>query len=762
MPLRQIALPLRRIHFKPYLFMRKFYSFLMALLTVCGMAQAQVVFDFSTDNAYELFGFTGFSSSTDNFGDFTEDGSVTSGDVTITVSPSGKSNANRMWSGSLRMYGGTLTVASNGEKITSINFVLNSSKWGDANTANVGTLGKGEWTGEAEEVVITVAANTQIKSMTVNLGGEVPTPTPTIDWTSSAEAPLTVAAVLEKAAQLQGGETSGKDVYVKGLISEITEIGTINQSTGEPYGNATYTIVDDPGTAQSLVVFRGFGLDGAKLAEGDIKVGDEVVVVGVIKNYVKDEVSTIEVNQGNKIYSLNGETAGGDTPGPQPTEGERGDGSLENPFNYLAAIKAASALEAGAKSEQDYYIAGRISQIKYTFSAQYGTATFFISDDGTTENQFQVYSTYYLGNRAWVEGDTQIAVGDTVIVCGKIMNYNGNTPETVSKESFIYSLNGVTDGGNPEPPTPGIDWTSSAEAPLTVAALIEKASKLEGGAKSDVEVFVKGIVSEMVEMSIEHGNATYYISDDGQTENQFYVYRGKGLGGENFTETDTLKVGDEVIVVGFITNYVKDEVSTLEFATGSKLYSLNGQTEPQPVEYELEGAGQLDDPYTIADIQHIGNVKENGVTGWVMGYIVGYADGSMKNSVFGVEAPEGKEVLETNILLAASADETDAANCIPVQLSKQFDMREVLSLKAVPENLGKKIWIQGEFLTYFSVPGVKNVADWSFDGQTITTAVNTLPTASSNQTIYNIAGQRVKTINRSGLYIVDGKKVVVK
>lgn len=128
----------------------------------------------------------------------------------------------------------------------------------------------------------------------------------------------------------------------------------------------------------------------------------------------------------------------------------------------------------------------------------------------------------------------------------------------------------------------------------------------------------------------------------------------------------------------------------------------------------------------------------------------------------GVEAPEGKEVLETNILLAASADETDAANCIPVQLSKQFDMREVLSLKAVPENLGKKIWIQGEFLTYFSVPGVKNVADWSFDGQTITTAVNNLPTASSNQTIYNIAGQRVKTINRSGLYIVDGKKVVVK
>ena len=743
--------------------MRKIYSFLIALLAVCGMAQAQVVFDFSTDNAYELFGFTGFSSSDDNFGDFTEDGSVTSGDVTITVSPSGGKNANRMWNGSLRMYGGTMTIVSKGEKITSINFVINSSKWGEANSANVGTLTKGEWAGEAEEVVITIAANTQLKSMTVNLGGETPVPTPTIDWTSTAEAPLSVAAVLEKAAQLKGGEASDKEVYVKGQIAAITEIGTVNATTGEPYGNATYTIVDNPAVdGQSLVVFRGFGLDGAKLAEGDIKEGDEVVVVGIIKNYVdKEGVATIEVDKGNKIYSLNGETGGGDTPTPQPTEGERGDGSLENPFNYLAAAKAASALEAGAKSEQDYYIAGRISEIKYTFSAQYGTATFFISDNGQTENQFQVYGAYYLGNRAWVDGDTQIAVGDTVIICGKIMNYKGTTPETVSKENFIYSLNGVTDGGNPDP-QPTIDWTSSAEAPLTVAALIEKASQLAAGAKSNVEVFVKGIVSEMVDMSVEYGNATYYISDDGQTENQFYVYRGKGLQGENFTATDTLKVGDEVIVVGYVTNFVKDEVSTLEFASGSKLYSLNGLTEKEPEPYETEGAGLLDDPYTIADIQHIGNVKENGTTGWVMGYIVGYADGSMKNSVFGIEAPEGKEVLDTNILLAASADETDAANCIPVQLSKQFDMREVLSLKAVPENLGKKLWIQGEFITYFSVPGVKNVTDWSFDGETITTNVNNVRNATANQTIYNLAGQRVKTINRSGLYIVGGKKVVVK
>ena len=35
------------------------------------------------------------------------------------------------------------------------------------------------------------------------------------------------------------------------------------------------------------------------------------------------------------------------------------------------------------------------------------------------------------------------------------MNYKGNTPETVGKgASYIYSLNGVTDGGTVVPPTP--------------------------------------------------------------------------------------------------------------------------------------------------------------------------------------------------------------------------------------------------------------------------------------------------------------------
>ena len=37
-------------------------------------------------------------------------------------------------------------------------------------------------------------------------------------------------------------------------------------------------------------------------------------------------------------------------------------------------------------------------------------------------------------------------MGDEVVVYGKITNYQGTTPETVQGETYLYSLNGVTDG----------------------------------------------------------------------------------------------------------------------------------------------------------------------------------------------------------------------------------------------------------------------------------------------------------------------------
>ena len=136
-----------------------------------------------------------------------------------------------------------------------------------------------------------------------------------------------------------------------------------------------------------------------------------------------------------------GQQGGGDNPQPAVNTG-----TLAAPLTASEAYDAVAAMEGGKTSSEDYYVKGKISSIKYEFSAQYGTATFNISDDGAAEGskQFIAYSCYYFGNQPWVDGNTQVKVGDEVIVCGKVVNYNAKTPEFASKKNYLVVLNGQT------------------------------------------------------------------------------------------------------------------------------------------------------------------------------------------------------------------------------------------------------------------------------------------------------------------------------
>ena len=148
----------------------------------------------------------------------------------------------------------------------------------------------------------------------------------------------------------------------------------------------------------------------------------------------------------NLTYAKLGTKEFGTKPGTTPSTPAvtaKGTGTLVDPFNAVAAKEAASKLGKGKTSTTDVYIKGKISSVKYTFSAKYGTATFNISDDGKAGNDFIIYSTLYLENKKWVEGKENVKVGDEVIICGKLTNYNG-TLETASKQSYLYSLNGKT------------------------------------------------------------------------------------------------------------------------------------------------------------------------------------------------------------------------------------------------------------------------------------------------------------------------------
>ena len=393
----------------------------------------------------------------------------------------------------------------------------------------------------------------------------------------TAADPYNVVAVLDYVNSLGADVESEQNVYIKGKVVSITE------EFSTQYGNATYYISDDGTKNNQFYVYRSLYLDNKKFAEGNTQIqeGDEVVVCGKVVNYKGTTPETVQ----NKsyLYSLNGVGGnGGET--PQPAGEATGSGTEADPYNAVAANNLANSLADNAKSD-NVFIKGKVVSIKEQFGTQYGNATFYISDDGTEAGQFYVFRALYLGNKKYTAGDL-LKEGDEVVIYGKVTKYvnqYGTTLETVQNEAYVYSLNGKSEGG--ETPQPQGDF-GTAEAPITVAQALSFIEGLGDGKTTDAEAYVKGKIKSVTEVSTSYGNATYVISDEG-ADNELTVFRGYYLGGEKFTAEDQIKVGDEVIVKGKLQKYVKDGNVTPEIATGSSIYSLNGETggntpEPQP------------------------------------------------------------------------------------------------------------------------------------------------------------------------------------
>lgn len=357
-------------------------------------------------------------------------------------------------------------------------------------------------------------------------GGDTPTPVEGKGAGTQAD-PYNVAKALSVAGAL-AADVQTEEVYIKGIISEIKSIDTGN------FGNAEYYISDDGTKANQLLVYRGYGLNGDKFkSANDIKVGDEVVIAGKLVNF---RGNTLEVTTGSKIVSINGE-GGGTTPTPQPSGEGTGSGTLEDPYNAVAATSLATALGSGNTSSESYYIKGKISDIKYPFDAEHGTATFFISDDGTTANQFQVYSAYYLGNRSWATGDTQIKVGDDVIVYGQLTNYNG-TPETASKKSYIYSLNGTTEGGDTPSPTPNPGGEGTSLADFTNGDFETWADGIPTGWQSTTTASMSGVLSQSTDA---HGGSYSVKLVGNSSGNKRLAYKELVLEAGDYTVTFYVK-----------------------------------------------------------------------------------------------------------------------------------------------------------------------------------------------------------------------------
>lgn len=127
----------------------------------------------------------------------------------------------------------------------------------------------------------------------------------------------------------------------------------------------------------------------------------------------------------------------------------------------------------------------------------------------------------------------------------------------------------------------------------------------------------------------------------------------------------------------------------------------------------LTGDGTKENPYSIEAAQQ----KQDGTIAWVQGYIVG--------TVENYEDPSGSAkfaapfTAKNNLLIAASATETNVKNCVCVQLSSGTELYSKLNLAENATNLGHILAIQGSLEKFYGFPGVKSTTAATLDGKDV-------------------------------------------
>ena len=491
----------------------------------------------------------------------------------------------------LRVYaGGTLTVSGSG--ITEISFTFGSGDNTNEITADTGDYANGTWTGSADEVVFTVGGTSKHRrfasiSVTYSASGTptVTVPVPvfepeggTFNETQNVIISATGTTVLDIYYTLDGSTpTTSSNLFTEAIVVEETTTvkaiavdgqgntsrvatatytiantqglgtaespytvadankllaagqkpsnvyvkGIISQidNVNTNYGNAQYWISDDGTTEGQIESYRGNYLENAAFtSEDQIQLGDVVVIYGNLTTYG----SIYEFAAGNYIYSL------------------------ERPqHNYYLTFEPGSqygqegvSVEILAVDAEGMPIAGFNADIYYTTD----------------------------GSRPTLQSDKYLSafeIEQTTVINAIALDPNGNELTTLATGAYV-----ITQGSG-----------DSADEPFTFRDAYDvTVNKLYA---DGTNYYVKGVVVT-APTALSSGTATYWIAENENSEEKIQVYKGKYLDNADFTSTDDVAVGDQLIIYGPLTYYNN---TTVEINTGN--YIVVKETEQKLV----------DDPY---------------------------------------------------------------------------------------------------------------------------------------------------------------------
>jgi len=282
--------------------------------------------------------------------------------------------------------------------------------------------------------------------------------------------------VTEAIALIKAGTAPSTAVCVKGKITAVTFFNAT-------YSSLSYNIADE-GSSDVIEVYSGKGKDGANFSsKDDLKVGQTVVVKGIVKAFTKNDGTIVnEIDKNSTIISI--ENTGTTTPDTPAT----GKGSLSDPYNVAEAI---AAIKAGTAPTTQVYLTGIISDVAF-YNETYKSITYYISDDGKGKDM-QVYSGKGLKGADFASKE-DLKVGQKVTILGKIMKFtdkNGNDIMEVDKTSSIVKIEGEGTGGGEVKPDPTPDTPASGNIEMTDASILS-------GKSGDVELVEKYYNSQNV------------------------------------------------------------------------------------------------------------------------------------------------------------------------------------------------------------------------------------------------------------------------
>ena len=280
------------------------------------------------------------------------------------------------------------------------------------------------------------------------------------------------------------------------------------------------------------------------------------------------------------------------------------------------------------------------------------------------------------------------------------------------------------------------------ENPYTIAQAIAKYD--ESGVTDGV--YVKGIISSIITnaTNLSNGYISYNITDG---TNTFQAYKGKNIGNVNFTDYSEIEEGQKVVILGQLTKYN----TTYELGQGNYIISKKS------------------------------SVKEVGANGWAT-YVTTADVEFEKENAFAVTATGATATLSpvtqvpsgTPLILKGEGKKyvstlatTPAAPTNSLTISNGTDDLNGCYVLGVKNGMAGFYKWSGTTITagkvYLPAPsGAHDYIGFDFDLSGETTAIEkTVVDKTNNSLYYNRAGQRVAQPTK-GLYIVNGKKVVIK